>query len=193
MKRKGIITATALVVIALVSVLAVLNPLGIGNSTPSGNSTSNGNSAVNGSTELGDHGEPTNPGNETLETTFGITPGKFYLDKYMAGESEERQLLIENKNGFAANFTVDYRVPDWVEEGYSRPTSEVRDWVWISNRRPEIPAHGTLRVTIRLGMPSYATPPGDKWEFWIGVIDQSQTGWLMTELANRWLVTMATE
>ncbi len=180
--------------IALVTVLAVLNPLGIGSgSVPNENSTVNGGTKPNDTSESNDHGEPTNPGNETLKTTFGITPGKFFLDSYTAGEPVERQLLIENKNDFAANFTVDYRTPDWVEEGCSRPTPEVRDWVWISNKRPEIPAHETLSITIRLGMPSYATPPGDKWEFWIGVIDQSQQGWLITELANRWLVTMATE
>lgn len=208
------------IVLVIVVVLVVLNPLGGGGSLPRGNSTnpSNGNSGVNTNLNRDSEGEQTNPGGEGEEIvpiTFRISPGKFYLDDedhrtvvrnpageivsdyiihgsgtYQAGESREYQLIVTNLNAFAANFSVDYRVPDNVVEGYSRPTSEVRDWVWISSRTPEIPAGETMAITIRLGMPSYATPPGDKWEFWIGVIDKSQTGWIRTELANRWLVTM---
>lgn len=203
-KKTGVIIASVCVVI-LVSVLVATNPLGIGHPSgnsiiPDGNSGANANSEANGNSEPttnpSDQGEITNPSEENLaEPTFRISPGKFYLDDehggaYIAGESAERQLLVTNLNDHAAVFSVDYRVPDHVTEGYSRPISEARDWVWISDRRPEIPAGETMAITIRLGMPSYATPPGDKWEFWIGVIDQSQTGFLVVEIANRWLVTM---
>lgn len=197
MKKKGLIIVIACVAIALVSVVVVLNPLGtggVGNSTPNTEPPATENL---GSSDT--EGEVTNPGEEVIQPTFRISPGKFYLDDqhikdgkgaYQAGESREYQLMVTNKNDHAANFSVDYRVPDNVVDGYSRPTSEVRDWVWISNRKPTIPAGETMAITIRLGMPSSATPPGDKWEFWIGVIDKSQTGWLVVELANRWLVTM---
>lgn len=192
----SIISAVAVIVVVI---LVTVNPFGGG--VNSNNSTSAGNSTHNGfAGNSGDEGEITNPGEEEITPTFGISPGKFYLDDahivdgkgaYQAGDSREFQLLVTNKNGFAAEFSVDYRVPDNVIDGYSRPTSEVRDWVWISNRRPTIPAGETMAITIRLGMPESAAPPGDKWEFWIGVIDQSQTGWLVVEQANRWLITMA--
>lgn len=173
MKKKVLIPAI-LAVVALVAVLIVVNPLGGNGIVPDG-----GNST------------PDNGTNSTPpQNTNSISPGKVFIDNYVAGASAPYQIQIHNANNISATFSVDYRVPDWVGENYSRPTSEVRDWVWISNRRPVIPAHTTYTVDISLGMPSTATPPGDKWEFWIGVIDQSQTGNIHIELCQRWLITM---
>jgi hypothetical protein len=50
-------------------------------------------------------------------------------------------------------------------------------------------AKETKDVLIALEMPKGAKAP-DKWEFWVVVKDNSQTGMVQTELACRWLITM---
>ena len=217
-----------LLVVILAVVIVAVDPLHWDLLSSGNNSTnSNNHSSTNTTDEDGEQANPLGEGDIAVPITFGISPGKFYLHNgvrtfvitdsttglsttytmlgdgaYMAGRSREYQLMITNKNDHAANFSVDYRVPDnvvcYLNEGnvvesYTRPTSEVRDWVWISNKHPEILAHQTINVTIRLGMPTTATPPGARWEFWIGVIDQSQTSWLKVEIVTRWLVTMEME
>lgn len=169
--RKGLIITTGIVV-AIIAVLIILNPLNIApsnNSTPSNNDTNNGQPPVDSN---------------------WISPGKVFVNNYSPGHSAEWTLEVHNGNNASANFSIGYRVPDFVSEGYSRPTEDVYRWIWISNKKPLIGAYQTYNVTISLGMPSTAVPPGEKWEFWIGVIDQSQTGNIQTELGQRWLITM---
>lgn len=215
--KKALITIISAVAVIVVIVLVTMNPFDGGinshNSTPNGNSVHIENPSDNPDSSS-EEGEITNPSGEEITPTFRISPGKFYIDDedhveevrnsagvlvqrtvhgtgvYTAGKPQDFYLKVTNKNDFAAKFSVDYRVPDNVAGGYSRPTEQARNWIWISDKRPSIPAGETLTVTIRLSMPEPATPPGDKWEFWIGVIDQSQTGWLIVEQASRFLVTM---
>lgn len=128
--------------------------------------------------------------NSPPDTSNWISPGKFYIDDYEPGAAKELLLEVHNGNAFAANFTVDYRHPDTPLEGYARAPSEARGWLWISHRKATLEAYETLVVTIRLGMPTSGNVTATKWEFWVGVIDQSQTGLIQTELATRVLVTM---
>lgn len=177
-KKTWIPIAIAAVVIA--GVLIGVNFLVGSNDTNPDNGVPSGNNSTNNST-------PEWQG----KNTSAISLGKVFVDNYVPGESDQDTLSIYNGNDFDATFSVDYRVPDWVGENYSRPTEQVRDWVWISNRKPLVRAHETYIVEISLGMSSTAIPPGDKWEFWIGVIDQSQAGFVQVELCQRWLITMA--
>lgn len=140
--------------------------------------------ASNGSTA------PNGNQSQPPETSNWINPGKFYIEGYEPGAAEELTLQVHNGNAFAANFTVDYRHPDTPLEGYTRAPSEARGWLWISHRKVTLEAHETLDVTIRLGMPTSGNVTSSQWEFWVGVIDQSQTGLVQTELATRVLVTM---
>jgi hypothetical protein len=129
-------------------------------------------------------------GNTPPNTSNWISPGKFYIEDYEPGSSVELLLQVHNGNPVAANFTVDYRHPDTTLDGYARAPSEARQWVWISHRKVTLDAYQTLDVTIRLGMPSSGNVTAGQWEYWIGVIDQSQTGIVQTESATRVLVTM---
>lgn len=174
MKKKYAAIIAGIVAIVVV-VLVVTNPFGGGanNTEPNGNGGSNGN------------------GDRPPNTSNWIHPGKTYIENYEPGSSKEFILEVHNGNAFSANFTVDYRHPDEPLEGYSKAPSDARGWVWISHRRPELDPYETLMVTIRLGMPtSGGNLTASKWEFWLGVIDQSQTGLVQTELASRVLVTM---
>jgi len=120
-----------------------------------------------------------------------ITPGKVFVENCQQGEAAEYYVQIHNSNDHDATFFVEYRYPDALTEGYSKPSEDTPYWLWVSDKkRPVIPAHETYTVIIRLTVPKSATVPADKWEFWIGVIDQSQTGNVITELAQRWLITM---
>ena len=171
-KRVAIISG-AIVAVAVVLVLTLTGSIGISHN---GNSTDNTDNPVNNSTSVGPP---------------GISPGKVSVDNYVAGTSVEYELRLHNNSNSPTTFSVGYRVPDHVTPGYNRPTEHVRDWVRISDKRPLVGAHEAYTVTIRLGMPSTAESPGDKWEFWIGTIDLSQTGNIHVELCQRWLVTMA--
>lgn len=208
------------VAIAVLAVLFVTNPFGLGENSEVPNP--DGHTDNNPEPDIDDEGEITNPDEGGSEATFRISPGKVWwhdgeeiietIDSigqrstyiaqgtgaYVAGEARDSTLTIWNLNDYAATFSVDYRVPDNVIIGYHRPTSEVRDWVWISDRWPTIPAHGKMDIIVRLSMPTSAVAPGydsvndphPKWEFWIAVIDQSQTGWLKIEVVSRFLITM---
>lgn len=178
--EKRIWIPTVISIAAILIAVVVISLVGGSATTPNGgNSTPAHNTTANGSTN-----------NTPPDTSTWISPGKVFIDNYVPGTSVEYELQVHNGNPHEATFTVDYRVPDHVLEGYERPTSEVRDWVRFSEKRPLLKPYETRIVAIRLAMPSTALVPGDKWEFWIGVIDQSQSGNVWTELCQRWLITM---
>lgn len=175
MKKKYIAIISGVVVVAIVLVVVLLRGGGVANNNTEPNGNGNGNSNSQ----------------RPPDTENWISPGKFYVEGYEPGSSVECLLEVHNGNSFATNFSVDYRFPDGPLEGYSKAPSEARDWLWISDRRPTLDAYETLTVTLRLGMPTSAgNLTEEKWEFWIGVIDQSQEGIVQVELASRVLVTM---
>lgn len=133
---------------------------------------------------------PTNGNNTTPpDTSNWISPGKIFVEDYEPGKTAVLEIEVYNGNSESTEFSVDYRYPDHVAEGYSKPAG-VSDWVKVKEKFPVIGAQETYTATIWLHMPSDAESIGDKWEFWIGVIDKSQTGMIITELATRVLVTM---
>lgn len=180
MKKKYIV-AVVIAVVALVVIVVITNPFANGNANiPNGssNSTTGDNSTTN----------TTNP-DRPPNTSNWIHPGKIYVDNYEPGETVVLELEVHNGNAEEATFSVDYRYPDNVSEGYELPTG-ASDWVRSKEKFITIGARETYIAKVWLHMPSDATPPGPKWEFWIGVIDKSQMGMIITELAARVLVTM---
>ena len=171
--KKKYIALIAGALVAVVAVLVVLNPFGAGNNLPPGNnSTPDNNSTV----------EP--PG------STWISPGKVIVGNLSYDEELKYELQIHNGGNQTAVFSVDYRHPDGVEAGYARLSSDTRNWIYIEDKRPSISSGETRSITISLYVPLGSNITGGKFEFWIGVIDQSQTGMIITELAQRWLVTM---
>lgn len=170
MKKKYIAIIAGVAIAGIIGVLFLTNTIGFGNSH---NSTPNGNSTIE---------EP------PIESNW-ISPGKLFVEGYEAGRTVELEIQVHNGNAAPAKFSVDFRFPDKLTEGYVKPTG-ASDWVRIKEKFPTIGAHETYIATFYLYMPSGTVPPGDKWEFWIGVIDQSQTGMIVTELCTRVMVTM---
>ena len=86
-------------------------------------------------------------------------------------------------------FSVYYRYPNRVREGFSYPTEEVETWVTVADASPVLAPKETRAVLIVVAMPEDAAPPAEEWEFWIAVLEEGQ-GAVQTEMCSRWFVTM---
>lgn len=128
------------------------------------------------------------PPPELYDKTW-ISPGKVEVGNFYPGARAEYPLTIHNGKDEPAEFSVIYRVPDNVGEGYAKAPNEAKDWVIIADPAPVLAAKETRDVLIAVEMPKGSKAP-PKWEFWIAVKDITQTGMVQTELACRWLVTM---
>ena len=118
-----------------------------------------------------------------------ISPGKVEVGNFYPGARAEYPLTIHNGKDEPVEFSVTYRQPDNVGEGYVTAPSAAQDWVIIADPAPVLAAKETRDVLIAVEMPKDAEAP-PKWEFWIAVKDVTQTGMVQTELACRWLVEM---
>jgi len=119
-----------------------------------------------------------------------ISPGKVIVTNFYPGARAEYPVTIHNGGDTNASFAVRYRYPDHVGEGYVKPIDEVQDWVLVVDTTPILAPRETMDVLITLEMPENAEVFAPQWEFWISVVEISQTGMVQTELAVRWLVTM---
>jgi len=139
--------------------------------------------------------QPSPPVVQTLEPPpelydkVWISPGKVEVGNFYPGARAEYPLTIHNGKDEPAQFSVTYRVADNTAEGYVTAPGGAEGWVIIADPAPVLAAKETREVLIAVVMPKGATAP-PKWEFWIAVMDVTQTGMVQTELACRWLVTM---
>lgn len=93
-----------------------------------------------------------------------------------------------------AQFSVYYRVPDHLLEGYENAPFGAKDWVIIADKSPVIMPQTTQEIMIALDIPEdYTKDLPAKWEFWIGVVDTSQEGMIQAELCSRWLIISRAE
>lgn len=145
----------------------------------------------NSSTPNGSSTTPYTPaGDEPPIDRTWISPGKVQVGNFYPGAKAEWPITVHNGNEHTAAFSVTYRIPDNVGEGYAKSTTEVEDWVIITDPTPVLAPYETREILVVLIMPAAATAPGGKWEFWISVKDTTQTGMVQTELCSRWLVVM---
>jgi hypothetical protein len=128
------------------------------------------------------------PPPELYDKTW-ISPGKVEVGNFYPGARAEYPLTIHNGKDEPAEFSVTYRQPDNVGEGYAIAPSAAQSWVIIADPAPVVVAKETRDVLIAVVMPKGTKAP-PKWEFWIAVKDVTQTGMVQTELACRWLVEM---
>lgn len=185
MKKKKLIVGIVIAVVAIIAVVLVItNPFSpsVANNTTNGTNTTepNGN---------GGNPNPDPDPNRPPNTSNWISPGKFYIEDFECGQTVELLLEVHNGNPTSTTFSVDFRFPDDTVEGYVKGFGS-SDWVRVIKKFPVLEAYETYIAEIHLYLPCDAEPPGEKWEFWIGVIDQSQEGMVVTELASRVLVTM---
>lgn len=129
------------------------------------------------------------PGEPPADRTW-VSPGKVNIGNFYPGARAEYPVTIHNGNDTVATFSVIYRHPDHVATGYAKPPPEAQDWVIIADSTPILMPKETRDVLVVLAMPEEVKIESNKWEFWISVMDMSQTGTVRTELCIRWLVDM---
>jgi len=129
------------------------------------------------------------PGEPPADRTW-ISPGKVNIDNYYAGGRAEYPISIHNGNDGQASFSITYRIPDRIADGYSEPMVEAQDWIIIADSTPVLMPRETKDILITLEMPKNTKVNSKKWEFWISVKDTTQVGFVQTELCSRWLVSM---
>jgi hypothetical protein len=143
---------------------------------------------------------PTNPPGSRENPLVGIvnppideswfSPGKVQIGNYYPGGRASWPITIYNGKDKEALFTVSYREPDYTEEGFQKAPPEARDWIIVADSTPIIPPKEKKEVLITLMVPENITGLPDRWEFWISIMDTTQSGLVVTELGSRWLVTM---
>ncbi|GAG79299.1 unnamed protein product, partial [marine sediment metagenome] len=88
-----------------------------------------------------------------------------------------------------AQFSVYFREPDHLLEGFENAPFETHKWVIIADKTPLIMPQTTQEIMIALDIPEdYMRELPARWEFWIGVTDTSQEGMIQAELCSRWLI-----
>lgn len=130
------------------------------------------------------------PASAPPDNVTWISPGKVNVSNFYPGARAEYPLTIHNGNDYFCSFEVGYRYPDHVGEGYSMPPGEAQDWVMVIDPSPVLAPYETKDILITLEIPEGAVVSEQSWEFWVSVVDMSQTGTVRTELCCRWLISM---
>ena len=141
--------------------------------------------------------EPTPTNNPTIideqrppDDVTWISPGKVVVGNFHAGGRAEYPITIHNGKDVTTEFAVYYRIPDHVPEDTTKAPNMVQDWVIVADPTPVLAPYETRDILVVLAMPQTAVDPAPKWEFWVGVKDNSQTGMVQTELCVRWIISM---
>lgn len=119
-----------------------------------------------------------------------ISPGKIQVTNFHAGATVEYPITIHNGKSVLTSFTVKYRYPDHVGDGYSKPVSDAGSWVTIAEPIPVLTPFETRDVMVSITLPNDVKDLPKQWEFWTAVMDDSQSGMVRAENCTRWLVDM---
>ena len=119
---------------------------------------------------------------KTMENKDWIYPGKLEISLPSDNNSVEWNLRIHNGKSSTGKFSVYLRDPNYVEDGFER----LEDWscVDISNKLLIIDPGKTEETTIMVNAKNFK----NKQEFWIAVVDESQSDMIRAELCSRWLI-----
>jgi len=160
----------------------------VNNNTPTDTSVSPTATSV-GPTPTYESGimDPGMPANAPSNVNW-VSPGKIEVGNFYAGATAQCKIRIHNGNRESTPFSVVYRYPDNVGEGYEYPPQDCANWVTLSETQPTLSSRETKEIVITLSIPEGVSFPS-KMEFWISIKDDSQTELIRTELCIRWLVT----
>jgi len=125
------------------------------------------------------------------QASFGIDPGKIYIDNLYPGAQADALITVYNQNDYETTFNVSTRKPDSTGEGYE--SFPHMGWVTISPARVTVAAGGESEVLVTITMPDDADYSGKKAELWISFREEGTTGMVKIELASRLLISTRTE
>ena len=117
-----------------------------------------------------------------------VSPGKIEVGNFYAGATAQCKIRVHNGNIGSTPFSIVYRYPDNVVDGYDYPPQDCANWVTLSETNPILSSRETKEIIVTLNIPEGVSFPS-KMEFWISIKDDSQTELIRTELCIRWLVT----
>lgn len=119
-----------------------------------------------------------------------INPGKVNIDGLYPGASGEYKIKIHNAKTTPATFSVYSREAATVTEGYIKLPAEFNKWISITPSSITIPAQsiGEVTVAVKVGLRDRVS--NKKYEFWIGIMEDSQKGVVRSEICNRCMITI---
>jgi len=126
-----------------------------------------------------------NPGDQLIPASYDAEAKVLTVSGFASDDSRTMTLTYDAWT----EFTVYFRFPNRVKDGFAHPTEEVEDWVIIADMTPVLAPKETREIGVVVAMPDDAVAPADHWEFWIAVLEEGQ-GTVQTEMCSRWLVSM---
>lgn len=127
----------------------------------------------------------------TAQASFGIDPGKVFIDNLYPGAEADVPITIYNNNDYEASFVIKVRAPDYTEAGYE--SLPYLSWVTVTPDRITIRSGEKAEVTAIIIMPEDADYSGKKAEVWISFMEEDTPGMVKIELASRLLISTRVE
>jgi len=126
--------------------------------------------------------------------SFGIEPGKVFIDNLYPGAEADVPITIYNQNDYTTTFLVRARQPDYTETGYE-PFPHL-DWISIEPEQVTIAANENSEIVVVIIMPEDTQYSGKKAEVWISFKEQKGPGsgeMIQIEIASRLLISTRVE
>ena len=126
--------------------------------------------------------------------TFGIDPGKVFIDNLFPGAEADVPITIYNQNDYTTTFLVRACTPDYTETGYE-PFPHL-DWISIRPERVTVDAHENSEIMVVIIMPEDARYSGKKAEVWVRFKEQEKPDsgeMIQVEIATRLLISTRVE
>ncbi len=127
----------------------------------------------------------------TVQASFGIEPGKVYIENLHPGAEADIPITIYNQNDYEATFRVIARQPDYTETDYE--TFPHLDWITITPDQVTIGQRGQSEVLVVIVMPQDADYSGKKAEVWVSFMEQDTPGMIKIEIASRLFISTRAE
>ncbi|MFC1913602.1 hypothetical protein ACFLX7_05385 [Chloroflexota bacterium] len=125
--------------------------------------------------------------------SFGIDPGKVYIDNLYPGAQAEFPVTIYNQNDYEATFLVAARTPDYTAEDEGYEALPYLEWIVATPDRITIGASDTSDVLITVAMPDDVDYSGKRSEVWISFKEEGTPGMVKIELASRIFISTRVE
>ena len=118
--------------------------------------------------------------------TFGIDPGKVFVDNLFPGSQAEFSLVIYNQDAATANYIISAREPDYTQEGYD--ALPYLDWIGFDQTAITVEGDSTALVQVTISMPENADYSAKRAEVWISVREAESEEMIQVELASRVMI-----
>lgn len=124
--------------------------------------------------------------------SFGIDPGKVYIDNLHPGSQGEFNITLYNQGDEDATYNVRPRLPDYTDPDYE--PFPYLDWITVMPEDLTVPAGGNADVIVVVEMPEDAGGySGRKGEVWISFTVAGDEAMVQIEIASRVFISTRAE